>query len=31
MLQDNLKQHCKEMHGKVKLVKGQKTLAFSTT
>ena len=28
---DNLKQHCKEVHEKPKLVTGQKTLAFSTT
>ena len=27
----NLKQHCKDVQGKVKLVKGQKTLTFSTT
>ena len=31
MLDDNLKQHCKEVHEKAKLVKGQKTLTFSTT
>ena len=31
MLEDNLKQNCKEVHGKAKLVKGQKTLTFSTT
>ena len=31
MLGDNLKQHCKEVQEKVKLVKGQKTLTFSTT
>ena len=24
VLDDNLKQHCKEVHGKAKLVKGQK-------
>ena len=27
----NLKQHCKDVQGKFKLVKGQKTLSFSTT
>ena len=27
----NLKQHCREVHGKAKLVKGQKRLTFSTT
>ena len=31
MLGENLKQHCKEVHGEAKLVKGQKTLTFSTT
>ena len=31
MLGDNLKQHCKEVQEKAKLVKGQKTLTFSTT
>ena len=31
MLDHNLKQHCMEVHVKAKLVKGQKTLAFSTT
>ena len=31
MLEDNLKQNCKQVHGKAKLVKGQKTLTFSTT
>ena len=31
MLNDNLKQHCNEVHGKVTLVKGQKTLTFNTT
>ena len=31
MLDDNLKQYCKEVHGKAKLVKVQKTLTFSTT
>ena len=31
MLDDNLKQQCKEVHEKAKLVKGQKTLTFSTT
>ena len=31
MLDDNLKQHCQEVHGKTKLFKGQKTLLFSTT
>ena len=30
MLDDNLKQLCKEIHGKAKLLKGQKTLTFST-
>ena len=24
VIEDNLKQHCKEVHGKAKLVKGQK-------
>ena len=31
MLDYNFKQNCKEIHGKAKLVKGQKTLTFSTT
>ena len=31
MLDGNLKQHCKEVHGKAKLVKGQMTWTFSTT
>ena len=31
MLGDNLKQHCKEVQEKAKLVKGQETLTFSTT
>ena len=31
MLDDNLKRHCKEVDEKAKLVKGQKTLTFSTT
>ena len=31
MLDDNLKQNCKVVYGKAKLVKGQKTLTFSTT
>ena len=31
MLDDNLKQHYKEVHGKAKLGKSQKTLTFSTT
>ena len=31
MLDHSLKQHCKEMHGKAKLVKGQKTLTFNAT
>ena len=31
MLDDYLKQQCKEVQGKAKLVKGQKTLTFSTT
>ena len=31
MLDNNLKQHCKEVHEKIKLVKGQKTLNFGTT
>ena len=30
-VRDNLKQHCKEMHGKAKLVKSQKKLTFRTT
>ena len=28
---DNLKQHCKEAHGKAKLVKDQETLTSSPT
>ena len=28
MLDDNFKQHCKEVQGKAKLVKGKKTLMF---
>ena len=28
---DNLKQHCKEVHGKAKLVKDQETLTSSPT
>ena len=28
MLDENLKEHCKQVHGKPKLVKGQKTLSF---
>ena len=31
MVDNNLKHHCKEVHGKAKLVKDQKTLTFSTT
>ena len=31
MLDDNLKQHCKEVHGKAKLVKDQETLTSSPT
>ena len=31
MLDHNLKQHCKEVRGKAKLVKGQKTLTFTAT
>ena len=31
MLGNNLKQHCKEVQVKAKLVKGRKTLMFSTT
>ena len=31
MLDDNFKQHCKEVQGKAKLVKGKKTLMFSKT
>ena len=31
MLDDNLKQHCKEVHGKSKLVKGQMTWTFRKT
>ena len=31
MLDNNLKQNCKEVHEKARLVKGKKTLTFSTT
>ena len=31
MLDHNLKQHCMQVQGKVKLVKGQKTLTFTPT
>ena len=31
MLDGNLKQYCMQVHGKAKLVKGQKTLTFTTT
>ena len=31
MLDDDLKQHCREVQGNAKLVKDQKTLTFSIT